>query len=230
MTDPARRMLLQQLLSTVAVMASRWSRAANEPPPEELLTRAHSLLKGLHSDQLKPFFQEWPSPSERRSVASSSVPVLRWLPQVQQSAPIFSASLVDALVEAAPSLAWRRSYSAATAGAEFYQNYGWTEFAGLTGPVPSKQLACGVLLLGPHVTYPPHRHEAEEIYVPLVGVARWKHGHASWRKRPPGTVIHHARHESHAMQTGTEPLLALYLWRSQKLAQASHLVHPLSAA
>jgi hypothetical protein len=31
------------------------------------------------------------------------------------------------------------------------------------------------------------------------------------------------------MQTGTEPLLALYLWRSQNLAQSSHLVHPLSA-
>jgi hypothetical protein len=223
MTDSARRMLLHRLLSTVAVMACGSSRAADEASPDELLVRAHSLLRGLHSGRLKPFLREWPSPSERRSVASSSVPVLRWLPQIQQSAPIFSASLVDALVEAAPSLGWRRSYSSATVGAEFYENYGWTEFAGLTGPVPSKRLACGVLLLGPHVTYPSHHHEAEEIYVPLVGTARWKHGHASWRAQPPGTVIHHARRASHAMQTGTDPLLAIYLWRSHRLAQSSHL-------
>ena len=234
MTDFARRILLRQLLGTAAAaMACPPSRASNEaapasnePAPYELLVRAHSLLRDLHARQLKPFLREWPSPSQRRSVAPASVPALRWLPQIQQAAPIFSASLVDALVEAAPSLAWRRSYSAETAGAEFYENYGWTEFAGLTGPVPSEHLACGVLVLGPYTAYPSHRHEAEEIYVPLAGTARWKHGHDSWREEFPGTVIRHARHESHAMQTGAEPLLALYLWRSRNLAQSSHLEAP----
>jgi quercetin dioxygenase-like cupin family protein len=221
---------MKRLLSTVTLMACRLSHAASQIPPDALLDRAHSLLRGLHSNQLHPFFREWPSPSDSRSVEAAVVPVLRWLPQLQRSAPLFSAPLVDALAESARSLAWHRSYSAATAGADFYENYGWTEFAGLTGPVPSEHLACGVLLLGPHVTYPSHRHEADEIYVPLVGLARWKHGHDSWRQRPPGSVIHHARHESHAMQTNTEPLLALYLWRSQNLGQSSQLDYPLSTS
>jgi len=82
---------------------------------------------------------------------------------------------------------------------------------------------CGVLLLGPHVTYPPHRHEADEIYVPLAGTAAWKHGNEGWRERLPGSVIHHAPYVPHAMQTGQEPLLALYLWRSEDLAQQSRL-------
>jgi hypothetical protein len=142
---------------------------------------------------------------------------------MQQSASTFSTPLIDALVATATSLAWRRSYSPAAVGAQFYDNYGWTEFAGLIGPVPSKHLACGVLLLGPHVTYPPHRHEAEEIYVPLAGTAAWRHGNDGWRKRLPGNVIRHARYEPHAMQTGDEPLLALYLWRSENLAQESRL-------
>jgi hypothetical protein len=127
------------------------------------------------------------------------------------------------LADTAEALAWRRSYSAAAVGAEFYENYGWTEIAGLTGPMPSDRLACGLLLLGPLVHYPPHRHEAEEIYVPLAGTARWRQGREPWRERPPGAVLHHARHEPHAMMTGREPLVALYLWRSESLAQSSAL-------
>jgi quercetin dioxygenase-like cupin family protein len=226
MTGPARRTLLQQVLSTAALLAVRASHASNQAPADDLLAQARVLLTDLHSPDLTPFLKEWPSPSQLRSVPSSSVPVLRWLPQIRQSAPTFSAPLVTALVAAAASLAWRRSYTPAAVGAQFYENYGWTEFAGLTGPVPSKHLACGVLLLGPHVTYPPHRHEADEIYVPLTGTAGWKHGDGPWRERLPGSVIHHGRYEPHAMQTGGEPLLALYLWRSEHLDQGSQLDPP----
>jgi hypothetical protein len=223
--DPGRRILFRQALATAALFTLR-SRASNEAAGDDLLGQAHALLTGLHARELAPFLGEWPTVSERRSPPPSSVPVLRWLPDVRQSAPMFSAELVGAVVDAAPMLAWRRSYSLATVGEAFYENYGWTEFAGLTGPVSSKRLACGLLLLGPQVTYPPHRHEAEEIYVPLAGTAKWRHSNDFWRERPPGNVIHHARHESHAMRTGPEPLLALYLWRSQNLAQSSHLDLP----
>ena len=218
------------MLGTAALLAVRSSPALNQAPADDLLAQARVLLTNLHAHDLSPFLEEWPSASERRSVPPSSVPVLRWLPHVQQSASTLSVPLVNALVASATSLAWRRSYSLATAGAQFYENYGWTEFAGLTGPVPSKHLACGVLLLGPHVTYPPHRHEAEEIYVPLAGTAAWKHGNDRWRERLPGSVIHHARYESHAMQTGEEPLLALYLWRSENLGQKSRLDSALRAS
>ena len=181
------------------------------------------MLEDCKSALLIPFLREWPSPSRVRTVAAASVPAVRWLSPMRRAAPAFSASLVDALVKAAPALAWHRSYTAAAAGADFYENYGWTEFAGLAGPVPSEHLACGVLLMGPHVTYPPHHHEADEIYIPLVGTAQWRQGRADWREEKPGSVIHHARHQSHAMKTGTEPLLALYLWRSAQLAQSSQL-------
>ena len=223
MTDPVRRTLLRQMLGTATLLAFRSSRASNPAPVVDLLEPARSLLTDLRAAELTPFLKEWPLPSERRTVPASSVPVLRWLPNIQRSSSTVTAPLVNALVGAAPSLAWRRSYSPAAVGAQFYENYGWTEFAGLTGPVPSKHLACGVLLLGPHVTYPPHRHEADEIYVPLAGTAAWKHGSDRWRERLPGSVIHHAPYVPHAMQTGREPLLALYLWRSENLDQQSRL-------
>jgi Dimethlysulfonioproprionate lyase len=211
------------MLGTATFLAIRSSHASNRGPMTDLLDQARALLTDLHAPELTAFLKEWPVASEPRTVPASSVPVLSWLPNIQRSAPAFSAPLVNTLVGTAASLAWRRSYSPAAVGAQFYENYGWTEFAGLTGPTPSKRLACGVLLLGPHVTYPPHRHEADEIYVPLAGTAAWKHGDEGWHERVPGSVIHHASYVPHAMQTGREPLLALYLWRSENLAQGSQL-------
>ena len=211
------------MLGTAAFLAIRSSHASNQAPITDLLDQARALLTDLHAPELTPFLKEWPVASERRTVPASSVPVLSWLPNIQRSAPAFSAPLVNTLVGATASLAWRRSYSPAAVGAQFYENYAWTEFAGLTGPMPSKRLACGVLLLGPNVTYPPHRHEADEIYVPLAGTAAWMHGNDGWRERLPGSVIHNGSYVPHAMQTGQEPLLALYLWRSENLAQQSRL-------
>jgi quercetin dioxygenase-like cupin family protein len=199
-------------------------------PADVLVEQAHSLLTalraaetGLPSPALAQFLSEWPASSERRSVEASSIPALRWLPEVHTGAEAFSAPFVDAVVAASASLAWRRSYTSTNIGAAFLDNYGWTELVGLKGPTASDRLACGVLLLGPNLTYPPHRHEAEEIYVPLAGTAEWTHGDHGWHERPPGDVIHHARNEPHAMRTGSSPMLALYLWRSKNLAQESRL-------
>jgi len=55
-------------------------------------------------------------------------------------------------------------------------NYGWTDLLGQSGSAPDERLACGVLLLGPELYYPPHQHEAEEMYVPLSGTAQWSQG------------------------------------------------------
>jgi hypothetical protein len=227
--DTRRRVLLLGVAAAAAA-ASRVAAAGvradgrGEPPSAVgLLARARRLLHTRQSPIVEDFLAEWPENPDPRPVPPSDVPAVRWLARLRGAAPRFSGAFVDALVTASPGLAWRRSYSADAVDPRFYRNYGWTELAGLTGPVPSRHLACGVLILGPGVTYPPHRHEAEELYVPLSGSAEWRHGPGGWRVRPPGSVIHHARHESHAMRTGATPLLAVYLWRSADLAQQSHL-------
>jgi hypothetical protein len=132
-------------------------------------------------------------------------------------------AVVSELCRVAPDMAWRQSYKVPDVDAEFLQNYGWTEIVGLRGEVASTRIACGFLLLGPETHYPRHQHEAEEIYVPLVGTASWQQGDGVWRARRPGIVIHHVSHEPHAMRTDKQPLLALYLWRSANLDQKAHL-------
>lgn len=195
-------------------------------PALELAGTIKQLLESLPRPALAPFLADWPAAPGHRAVHAAGLPVLRWLAEIAHDAAAFGAELVAALCRAAPLLAWRQTYTAQDLGAGFLDNYGWSEILGASGPLASERLACGFLLLGPATHYPRHRHEAEEMYLPLSGTAAWQQGDAVWRERPPGTPIHHASEEPHAMRTGARPLLALYIWRSADLSQKARLVAP----
>jgi Dimethlysulfonioproprionate lyase len=188
------------------------------------------LLESLPEPRLAPFLSDWPLAMAARAVTACTLPVLRWLPELAQGPGAFGSDLAAAVRHAAPSLAWRQTYTANDLDAAFLDNYGWSEILGGAGPLSSERIACGFLLLGPSTHYPRHRHEAEEIYLPLCGTAAWQQGDAVWRERAPGTVIHHAGYEPHAMRTGDDPLLALYLWRSNDLMQKAKLDEPAAPA
>jgi hypothetical protein len=198
-----------------------------------LALQTRDLLRSLGTPVLAPFLAAWPDshhpgPLAHRKdgwVATSAVklPVLGWMADVAGDEDIFGASIVADLCRHAQSLTWRQTYTARDTGEEFMRNYGYAEILGPGAPLAAARIACGFLLLGPATLYPRHSHEAEEVYVPLSGTARWQQGDARWRERPPGTVIHHASEEPHAMHTGARPLLALYVWRSDNLDQTAKL-------
>jgi histidine ammonia-lyase len=191
---------------------------------EQIAARIQKLLESLQEPALAPFLANWPSTSLRGALHSSHLPVLRWLPEIARNAAPFGLELVAAMYRAAPSLAWRQTYTEKDLDRAFLDNYGWSEILGSgNGSLASERIACGFLILGPSTHYPRHRHEAEEMYLPLSGTAAWQQGDAVWRERAPGTLIHHASDEPHAMRTGDSPLLALYLWRSDNLAQTARL-------
>lgn len=189
----------------------------------DLADLAHQALGALRSTPLAAFLADWPTVTERRGVAATSLPVLRWLPGLRGQAGLHEPGLVAALVDRAGELDWRRSYSEPAVSAQFLANYGWSEILGGSGARVATRLACGFLLLGPATHYPRHRHEAEEIYLPLAGTAAWQQGDGEWRDQLPGTVIHHQPFEPHAMRAHAEPLLALYLWRGAGLAHKARL-------
>ena len=121
-------------------------------------------------------------------------------------------------------LRWGQTYTAADFGQHFIDNYGWMELFGTRGHFASEQVAAGFLILGPDIVYPDHHHVAEELYVPLTGGTEWRKGEGGFVVRAAGEVIHHPSNVSHAMRTGAEPLVALYLWRGGPLAQKSTIV------
>ena len=135
----------------------------------DLIAPLCQMLHSLAAPALTPFLSDWPRVGFERAIIPASLPVLRWLPEAARDAPRFSAAVVDALCRATPSLAWRQTYTEREVEADFLQNYGWTELIGERGPLACERLACGILVLGPDTLYPRHRHEAEEIYLPLVG-------------------------------------------------------------
>jgi hypothetical protein len=188
-----------------------------------LLDRIHALLKSLEAPRLDPFLAEWPGEAHSRRATPSSQPVLKYASVLESQTPRWARSVTQELFRLAPSLHWGQSYPASAVGAQFLENYGWAEVAGLHGPIPSEHVAIGFLILGPATLYPRHRHEAEEIYVPVSGTAAWQGGNGIWRNEPPRAVIVHERNEPHAIRTSSEPLLALYLWRSTQLDQKSRL-------
>lgn len=190
-----------------------------------LAAAARALLAEFDQPELASFLDGWPAPdAARRTVESAPLPVLRWLGRTPALAVAETRPLVDGVAAAAGALAWGQTYAAGDLGERFLERYGWSELIGLRGPIASSRLACGVLLLGPEITYPPHSHVAEEVYIPLAGTADWLRGGEGWRRRRPGELIHHPSGIAHAMRTGEQPLLALYLWRGGDLAQKSKLL------
>ena len=216
----------------VAMIAPAWARtdtSAGKGTAPSLIDPTRALLASTRAPALAPFLTEWPVanaalPNNLRPVEPATIPVLRYLHDLSSHAPAFSHQLVHDIARAAPSMAWRRTYTEPDVSAAFLQNYGWSEIVGTSGPLASEKVACGFLILGPQTLYPSHRHEAEEIYIPLVGTASWQQADAPWADYPPGAVIHHDRNETHAMRTGTSPMLGLYLWRSTDLRQKAHFV------
>ena len=195
---------------------------------ERLLDLAQRLLGSVESPALARFLAHWPARGAARppgapAAGCIALPVLEWLPRIAGRTRAFAADFVGGLSECAASLDWRQTYTREDADPAFLRNYGWTELLTSEAGAGAMKLSCGVLVLGPNTLYPPHFHEAEELYVPLHGLAEWQQGDRIWRLRSPGNVIHHSSEEPHAMRTGDDPLLAMYLWLSADLRQRAQL-------
>ncbi len=200
----------------------------------DLALQVRELLGSLGAPALAPFLADWPERTARQTRrgsgaeaapgrASAALPVLRCIRDVEDAADIFGPAVTRTFCRQAPALHWRQTYGAGEAAAGFLRNYGYTELLGPDAPWPAISISCGFLLLGPSTRYPPHRHLAEEIYLPLCGTAHWQQGARGWEALPPGTLIHHESGVPHAMQTGSQPLLALYVWRGGHLDQKARM-------
>lgn len=179
----------------------------------DLLVAVRRAFEGVA--EAAPFLADWPEGGTIREVEAGKLPVCHWLDGMAQT------GVMGAVKAAAEQVQWRQTYGAADFGEDFLAGYGWAEFIGLRGPVPSTRIACGVLLLGPGVHYPSHAHQAEEVYLPISGVAEWQRGDAPFSPVPVGQAVHHPAWMPHAMRVATAPLAALYLWRGGDLAARS---------
>lgn len=192
--------------------------------PTDLLESFLSYLDGVADPLARDFAAEIPSGMPARDLEARALPCLRHLPRSVEIAPEAERVLSAELASDAPALHWGQTYAAADFGAAFLESYGWMELFGARGHFACERIAGGFLLLGPDIVYPDHHHLAEEIYIPLTPGTEWRMAGRPFALRSAGEIIHHASDVPHAMRTGREPLLALYLWRGGPLAQRSTIV------
>jgi hypothetical protein len=187
---------------------------------DELLRSLRDYLAGFDDETLRGFAGgiDWSMPA--RSLQPNPLACLAHLDRAAELAPRQARPLAGLLAEHRHAFHWRQTYTTADFGQRFIDNYGWLEVFGTRGHFANDAVAGGFLILGPGILYPDHHHVAEEIYIPLIG-AEWRMADQPFRSREAGEVIHHPSGVNHAMRTGNEPLLALYLWRGGPLAARS---------
>lgn len=191
-----------------------------------LLRSLEVMLSTLQDDSLAEFMTHWPDETaEFRHLAPRPLPVLTWLEEARQHGALEAAPTLQHLCNSANELFWGQTYSVGTFGEAFLERYGWCELIGAAGPIVSDSLACGFLMLGPENAYPCHSHDAREIYIPLSSPAQWLCGaEGDWRKLTPMQVIHHPGNAVHGMRTGDAPMISLYMWLGEDLAQRAVIV------
>lgn len=164
---------------------------------------------------------DWRAPARR--LTPKSLACLHHLDRAAGMSGQREKPLLQLLAGHGHRLCWGQTYTAEDFGQHFLDNYGWVELIGTRGHFVSDTIAAGFLVLGPDIVYPDHRHIAEELYLPLTGGTEWRMDEGSFVARAAGDVIHHPSNVAHAMRTGAEPLVALYLWRGGPLAQKSEI-------
>ena len=188
---------------------------------EALLDAFHAFLKieqaSLARDAAAAI--DWAMPA--RTLEPKTVPCVRHIDRIQDIAAATAQPLVRLIADNRKALRWGQTYTKDDFDSDFLDNYGWVELFGTRGHFANDAVAGGFLILGPEVVYPSHHHQAEEIYIPLTDGTGWRKGEGAFQVRGAGETIHHPSNINHAMKTGVEPLLALYLWRGGPLAAKS---------
>jgi hypothetical protein len=196
---------------------------------KRLLAKTREYLTGFAEPMLARFLEGVDWSMEERPLPAKPLPCLHHLDRTSAIAGEGGRGIVRLLAESRNQFHWGQTYVEADFGRRFIDNYGWLELFGTRGHFVNGGMAGGFLVLGPHLHYPDHHHAAEEIYVPLAGRAAWRKGDGPYVERPAGALIHHPSDVNHAMKTGEEPLLALYLWRGGPLAARSTITGKVEA-
>ena len=120
-------------------------------------------------------------------------------------------------------LRWEQSYTREQqlVPEAMLDGYCFAEVIGKRGPFVSERIRAGIGLWGPAIDYPPHRHQAEEVYVVLAGSADFLLDDNPPLRESAGAVIPVTPNRLHGFCTREELLVVFYLWQAGDLRQTS---------
>ena len=147
------------------------------------------------------------------SIKPRLLPVVRHLDAVEPSGDAAIDAVLGEFLRLAPFLPWRQ-----TAGyldvlnRDYLDNYGYVQLLGPNAIVEHPDVRVGIGLWGPHLHYPAHHHEAEELYHVLAGEPSFTGGNGTSRTTRPGDAVHNAPWQVHCQDFGATPTVLLYCW------------------
>ncbi|MEM9761133.1 MAG: dimethylsulfonioproprionate lyase family protein [Pseudomonadota bacterium] len=131
--------------------------------------------------------------------------------------------LTEAILAAAPHLAWQQTYTAEEVGAGFLAAYAWFNLVSPEGPFEAPDIRLAIGTWGHGLHYPRHAHAPAEIYSVISGGAVFETDGQPDAWLGPGETRTHEPHVMHAARMSDGPLLALALWRGEALMARSRL-------
>ena len=120
-------------------------------------------------------------------------------------------------------LCWEQSYRRddRLVPESMLDGYAFAEIIGKRGPFVSERIRAGIGIWGPGIDYPRHRHQAQEVYIPLAGSAEFSVGDTAPYVRRAGDVVYVESNTPHGFRTGPQCLIVYYLWQAGDLRQTS---------
>ena len=183
------------------------------------LMRATQALMMAKADALHLSAETIASIVPLNEVTPATLPVLERLPGITEAAAPDTREVVDALITAAPYLAWRQTYSEDDGfDRRYLDSYGWIDLAGPDGPYRAEGIRIMMGYWGQGLIYPNHSHPPEEHYLVLAGGAKFRLNDDAYRRLGPGEVFHTPAGAVHSADMRDEALVALSIWRADDLS------------
>jgi mannose-6-phosphate isomerase-like protein (cupin superfamily) len=184
------------------------------------LQHPHPRVEGFRT-AMRDWGDDW------REVAAARLPVTDLLDDIvvnhlEGCAPN-ARELLRTFARHNPRLHWEQSYRRqdGLVPEAMLAGYGFAEVIGLRGPFVSERIRAGIGIWGPRISYPKHRHDAEEVYILLCGSAQFEFDEGTTLAAGAGDVVYVEPGRWHGFRTGEENLVVYYLWQAGDLRQTS---------
>ena len=142
--------------------------------------------------------------------AHKANPLSDLLPQIEHSnrlIPEPCQNIVSSIIDLAGALPWYQRPVANNP--EFMAGHVNAQIIGPDGLEVRHDLIVGVTLMRPHIDYPDHQHEPEELYL-VLSEGNWCQKNTPWHTPGLGGLVYNPSNVFHGMKSLNTPLIALW--------------------
>ncbi|WP_170378776.1 dimethylsulfonioproprionate lyase family protein [Ruegeria atlantica] len=190
----------------------RFARATSE----HLLYFSQEYCYGEHKEFLQTVSTTLLAPKTTFDAAESRVPTpvraLKHMPKIfRDNSHKSSSYLQESAILAFGFVNWSEYFPDSGSSQTLSSEYAIGEGIGPYGTLRSKNTALGLFIIGPNTLYPPKIQSVAEYFIVLSGDAAFQVGaDTHFLKKKSGDIIVHKGDQPYAIQTGDNPLFAVF--------------------